>query len=160
MTYSTKKIKKPLIKLGVDILAIKKDEVDRYWSLLKLMIIQGLRHSGDLMSEADLKEDIKNGYQQLFVMFGSLDGKESKVYGVFVTRITDHALKRQCEVVLLAGKQRELWEDQVTLTIEDLARSNDCDRVAILARPGWKKLGDRHGYKAKNIEFVKELNNG
>lgn len=155
MTYST--AKKPLIKVGVDVMPISKDEVDHYWDLLKLMVIQGLRHSGDLMTEADLKEDIKQGFMQLFIMFGSLDGYESKVYGVFVTRITDHAQKRQCEVVLLAGKDREHWEDQVTLTIEELAKANGCDRIAILARPGWKKLGDRHGYKMKNIEFVKEI---
>jgi hypothetical protein len=155
MTYST--AKKPLTKIGVDVMPISKDEVDHYWDLLKLMVIQGLTHSGDLMTEADLKEDIKQGFMQLFIMFGSLDGYESKVYGVFVTRITDHAQKRQCEVVLLAGKDREHWEDQVTLTIEELAKANGCDRIAILARPGWKKLGDRHGYKMKNIEFVKEI---
>ena len=155
MTYST--AKKRLTRVGVDVMPIKKDEVDKYWGLLKLMVIQGLRHSGDLMTEADLKEDIKQGFMQLFIMFGSLDGYESKVFGVFVTRITDHAQKRQCEVVLLAGKDREHWEDQVTLTIEELAKANGCDRIAILARPGWKKLGDRHGYKMKNIEFVKEI---
>jgi hypothetical protein len=155
MTYST--AKKPLTKIGVDVMPISKDEVDHYWDLLKLMVIQGLTHSGDLMTEADLKEDIKQGFMQLFIMFGSLDGYESKVFGVFVTRITDHAQKRQCEVVLLAGKDREHWEDQVTLTIEELAKANGCDRIAILARPGWKKLGDRHGYKMKNIEFVKEI---
>jgi hypothetical protein len=156
MTYSTKlkkQLKKQLTKVGVDVMPIKKDEVDRYWGLLRLMITQGLKHSGDLIS-------IKTGFYQLFIMFGSEDGVESKVFGVFVTRITDHAQKRQCEVILLAGKQRELWEDQVTFTIEELAMANQCDRIAILARPGWKKLGDRHGYKAKNIEFVKELNNG
>ena len=155
MTYST--AKKPLTKIGVDVMPISKDEVDHYWDLLKLMVIQGLTHSGDLMTEADLKEDIKQGFMQLFIMFGSLDGYESKVYGVFITRITDHAQKRQCEVVLLAGKDREHWEDQVTLTIEELAKANGCDRIAILARPGWKKLGDRHGYKMKNVEFVKEI---
>ena len=155
MTYST--AKKQSIRIGVDVMPIKKKEVDRYWSLLKFMIIQGLRHSGDLMTEEQLKKDIKDGYFQLFIMFGSTDGYESKVFGVFVTRITDHQKKRQCEMLLLAGKERELWEDQVTLTVEELAKSNNCDRIAILARPGWKKLGDRHGFKIKNVEFVKEL---
>jgi len=65
MTYST--AKKPLTKIGVDVMPIKKDEVDRYWDLLKLMVMQGLRHSGDLLSEADLKEDIKQGFMQLLL---------------------------------------------------------------------------------------------
>ena len=51
MTYLT--AKKPLTKIGVDVMPIKKDEIDRYWDLLKLMVMQGLRHSGDLLSEAD-----------------------------------------------------------------------------------------------------------
>jgi hypothetical protein len=155
MTYST--AKKKQTRVGVDVIPIKKDEVDNYWGLLKLMVIQGLRHSGDLLTEEDLKEEIKQGFYQMFIMFGSRDGVETNVFGVFVTRITDHQQKRQCEVILLAGKQRELWEDNVTIAIEELARSNDCDRIAILARPGWKKLGDRHGFKMKNIEFVKEI---
>ena len=53
MIYST--VKKPSIKVGVDVIPIKKKEVDRYWGLLKLMIIQGLDHVGGLLSEADLK---------------------------------------------------------------------------------------------------------
>ena len=155
MTYST--ARKKLTKVGVDVMPIKKDEVDQYWGLLKFMIIKGLDHSGNLLTEAELKDEIKQGFHQLFIMFGSSDGYESKVFGVFVTRITDHAQKRQCEVLLLAGKDRHLWEDQVTLAVEDLATSNGCDRIAILARPGWKKLGDRHGFKIKNVEFVKEI---
>jgi hypothetical protein len=157
MTYL---IKKPFIKVGVDVLPVRKDEVDNYWGLLKFMIIQGLKHCGDLMTEADLKEEVKQGFHQLFITFGSNDGTESKVYGVFVTRITDYAQKRQCEILLLAGKERELWEDKMVLTIEELARANGCARISLLGRPGWKKLGDRHGYKIKNVEFTKELTHG
>ena len=68
MTYST--AKKPLTKIGIDVIPIRKDEVDRYWDLLKLMIIQGLRHSGDLLSEAHLKEDIANNYIGRDPVFG------------------------------------------------------------------------------------------
>ena len=156
MTYST--VKKPSIKVGVDVIPIKKKEVDQYWSLLKLMIIQGLDHVGGLLSIDDLKKEIEQGFFQLFIMFGSKDGVENKIYGVFVTRITDHPQKRQAEIVLLAGKERELWEDQMLITVEELAKANGCGRISLLGRPGWKKLGDRHEYKIKNIEFVKEIN--
>ena len=72
MIYST--ATKKQIKKGVDVLPIRKAEVDHYWDLLKFMVIQGLKHGGDLMNEQDLKKEIKEGYHQLFIMFGSEDG--------------------------------------------------------------------------------------
>ena len=69
MTYST--ARKKLTKIGVDVMPIKKDEVDQYWGLLKFMIIKGLDHSGNLLTEAELKDEIKQGFHQLFITFGS-----------------------------------------------------------------------------------------
>ena len=69
MTYST--ARKKLTKIGVDVMPIKKDEVDQYWGLLKFMIIQGLNHAGNLLTEAELKEEIKQGFHQLFITLGS-----------------------------------------------------------------------------------------
>jgi hypothetical protein len=152
--------RKPLIKIGVDVIPVKKTEVDNYWSLLQLMIMKGLEHNGNLLTEAQLRQEIKEGYHQLFIIFGSEDGEENELYGVFITRITDHPNGRQCEVTLLSGKKRELWEDQVTLVLQELALSNHCNRIAVLARPGWKKLGEKWGFKIKNYEFIKELNHG
>jgi hypothetical protein len=40
MIYSMEK-RKPLIKIGVDVIPVKKTEVDNYWSLLQLMIMKG-----------------------------------------------------------------------------------------------------------------------
>lgn len=97
--------RKPLIKIGVDVIPVKKTEVDNYWSLLQLMIIKGLEHNGNLLTEAQLRQEIKDGYHQLFIIFGSEDGKENALYGVFITRITDHPNGRQCEVTLLSGKK-------------------------------------------------------
>ena len=159
MIYSMEK-RKPLIKIGVDVIPVKKTEVDNYWSLLQLMIMKGLEHNGNLLTEAQLRQEIKEGYHQLFIIFGSEDGEENALYGVFITRITDHPNGRQCEVTLLSGKKRELWEDQVTLVLQELALSNHCNRIAVLARPGWKKLGEKWGFKIKNYEFIKELNHG
>lgn len=44
--------------------------------------------------------------------------------------------------------------------LQELALSNHCNRIAVLARPGWKKLGEKWGFKIKNYEFIKELNHG
>lgn len=156
MTYSTKE-KNSLIKKGVDIIPVKGAEVDKFWGLCQFMIIEALQYNGSKMSAPQLKQDIQDGFFQLYIMFGSDDGVENKVFGVLVTRITEHPYLRQCEIEILTGKKRELWEDKIIALIEQLAVVNDCKRISILARPGWKKLGEKMGYKVKNYEFVKEI---
>jgi hypothetical protein len=50
--------------------------------------------------------------------------KANALYGVFITRITDHALMvDSVKLLLLAGKEKENWEDQVTLSIQELSKS-------------------------------------
>lgn len=142
---------------NIDILSINRKDIEKFWPLVQFMVMQGLKHSGNTYNAQDVKEELIHGSMQLFIAFGSDDGTENKLFMVCVSRMTDHPQKRQLEVVLLAGKKRELWEDNITLYLEEIAMANDCHRVCILARPGWKKLGDRHGYKMTNIEFTKEL---
>jgi len=156
MTSSTKG-RKPLIKVGVDIIPVKKHEVDKFWGLCQFMIIEALKYNGSKMTAPQLKEDIEEGFYQLYIIFGSEDGIENKVFGVLVTRVTDHPQLRQCEVEILTGKKRELWEDKIITLLEQIAVINDCHRISIIGRPGWKKLGDKYGYRVKNYEFVKEM---
>ena len=131
---------KKQIKKEVGVLYIEPKKVDEYWLLVDFMLREGLRYDGDPMSIEDLKKDIKSGAFQLFVMFGSDDGLKSKVFGVFVTRIVELPNFKQCEVILLKGEKRELWQSEAAETIEDLARSEGCKKIAVHARPGWKSF--------------------
>ena len=108
---------KKQIKKEVCVLYIEPKKVDEYWLLVDFMLREGLRYDGDPMSIEDLKKDIKSGAFQLFVMFGSDDGLKSKVFGVFVTRIVELPNFKQCEVILLKGEKRELWQDEAADTI-------------------------------------------
>ena len=60
------------------------------------------------------------------MMFGSDDGETMKVLVNCVTRITVLPNYNQCEVILLKGEKRELWQDELADTIERLAKSADC----------------------------------
>jgi len=146
-----------IIKKSVEVLAIKQEDVEKFWPLCQFMIIEALQYNGRKTSAPQIKQEIIEGFLQLYIIFGSDDGVENKMFGVLVTRITDHPNLLQLEVEILTGKKRELWEDKVLVTLEQLAVMNDCARISILARPGWKKLGDKNGYKVKNYEFVKEM---
>ena len=148
---------KKQIKKEVGVLYIEPKKVDEYWLLVYFMLREGLRYDGDPMSIEDLKKDIKSGAFQLFVMFGSDDGLKSKVFGVFVTRIVELPNFKQCEVILLKGEKRELWQDEAAEIIEHLAIQNDCKRVAVHARPGWQKFLEGKECKVKRYLYTKEL---
>ena len=148
---------KKQIKKEVGVLYIEPKKVDEYWLLVDFMLREGLRYDGDPMSIEDLKKDIKSGAFQLFVMFGSDDGLKSKVFGVFVTRIVELPNFKQCEVILLKGEKRELWQDEAAEMIEHLAIQNDCKLVAVHARPGWQKFLEGKEWKVKRYLYTKEL---
>jgi hypothetical protein len=149
---------KTKIKKQVDVLEIFPAMVDEYWSLVEFMLREGLKYDGDPMTIDDLKGYIKDNKMGLFMMFGSDDGIQYKVFGVCVVRITALPNFSQCEVILLKGEKRELWQDQLADTIEGIAKSEGCKRIAVHARPGWMPFLKTKGWGVKRYLYTKELN--
>ena len=150
--------KKIKIKKQVVVLEILPKDVDKYWSLVNFILRESLRFEGDPFSIEELKKYIKDRAMQLFMMFGSDDGKQHKVFGVCVTRILQLPNFPQCEVILLRGEKRELWQDELADTIENLAHETNCKRIAVHARPGWQPFLKTKGWLPKRYLFVKEIN--
>ena len=145
------------IKKGVEVLEIYPETLDTYWDLCDFMLREGLKYDGDPMSIDDLKTSIKEGSMQLHMMFGSDDAKGYKVFGVCVTRIMMLPNFKQCEVILLKGEKRELWQDELANTIEKLAKETGCKRIAVHARPGWQPFLKTKGWGVKRYLYTKEI---
>lgn len=150
--------KKKRIKKEVNVLYIAPNKIEEYWSLVNFMLREGLKYDGDPMSIKDLKDGLLDGAFQLFMMFGSDDGDKYKVFGVFVTRVSVLPNFKQCEVILLKGEKRELWQDEAAQAIENLAIQEDCKRIAVHARPGWQKFLKERDWEVKRYLYTKELN--
>ena len=149
---------KKKIRKEVNVLFIAPNKIEEYWSLVNFMLREGLKYDGDPMSIKDLKDGLLDGSFQLFIMFGSDDGIKYKVFGVFVTRVVELPNFKQCEVILLKGEKRELWQDEAAETIENVAIQNDCKRIAVHARPGWQKFLKERDWEVKRYLYTKELN--
>ena len=145
------------IEKQIDVLEIIPSKIEASWNLVEFMLREGLKYDGDPMSILDLKKLIKQGQLQLFIMFGSDDEIKYKVFGVCVTRITALPNFNQCEVILLKGENRELWQDDLANTIEGLAKSTQCKRVAVHARPGWQPFLKTKGWDVKRYLYTKEI---
>jgi len=148
---------KKKIKKEVSVLYIGQDKIEEYWSLVNFMLREGLKYDGNPMNIEDLKEGLLDGSYQLFMMFGSDDGEKYKVFGVFVTRIMELPNYKQCEVILLKGEKRELWQDEAADAIENLAIQEDCKKIAVHARPGWKNFLKSKQWEVKRYLYTKEL---
>jgi len=148
---------KKKIRKEVNVLYIGQDKIEEYWSLVNFMLREGLKYDGNPMNIEDLKEGLLDGSYQLFMMFGSDDGEKYKVFGVFVTRIMELPNYKQCEVILLKGEKRELWQDEAADAIENLAIQEDCKKIAVHARPGWKNFLKSKQWEVKRYLYTKEL---
>jgi hypothetical protein len=148
---------KKQIRKEVNVLYIGQNKIEEYWNLVDFMLREGLKYDGNPMNIEDLKENLLDGSFQLFMMFGSDDGEKYKVFGVFVTRIMELPNFKQCEVILLKGEKRELWQDEAADAIENLAIQEDCKKIAVHARPGWKNFLKSKGLEVKRYLYTKEL---
>ena len=148
---------KKQIRKEVNVLYIGQDKIEEYWNLVDFMLREGLKYDGNPMNIEDLKENLLDGSFQLFMMFGSDDGEKYKVFGVFVTRIMELPNFRQCEVILLKGEKRELWQDEAADAIENLAIQENCKKIAVHARPGWKNFLKSKDWEVKRYLYTKEL---
>ena len=146
---------KKQIKQGVEVLEIYPKILDQYWNLCEFMLREGLKYDGNPMSIEDLKEYIKNDKAGLFMMFGSDDGVQYKVFGVCVGRIAELPNYSQYEIIICTGKRRELWEDNLVKEITNFAKLNKCKRMCIMARPGWEKVSKKWGWQKKHVQLEK-----
>ena len=145
------------IKKEVEVLEIYPQTLDTYWDLCEFMLREGLKYDGDPMSIEDLKKFLKDSSMQLHMMFGSDDGEGYKVFGVCVTRIVALPNFKQCEVILLKGEKRNLWQDKLANKIESLAKETKCKRIAVHARPGWQPFLKTKGWDVKRYLYTKEI---
>ena len=148
---------KKLIDKKIDVLSVLAIDIEKFWPLVHFMIAESLKYSGDFASPHYIKEELKGSRMQLFVVFGSDDGEQQKVFGCLVTRITNQPNLRQLEGIILTGEKRELWQDDMVETIEHFAIQNSCKRLCMLARPGWSRIVKKYGWNVKHVELQKDL---
>ena len=105
----------------------------------------------------DLESMMLDGYlkRQLWVMFGSDEFEENKVFGICIGQIQEQPNYKQYEIIICTGKRRELWEDNIVNEITSFAKLNDCKKLNIMARPGWEKVSKKWGWKKKHVQLEK-----
>ena len=146
------------VKKGVEVISIQPSQIEEIWPLVHFMIYEALNYSGRYAEPNDIKKLLLSGDNQLFLIFGSEDGVENKVFGLATTRIFENPNFKELQGLICTGKKMELWEEKLINMLESFARTNGCKKVKAYMRPGYKKVMPKYGYKTRHVEFEMELN--
>ena len=117
MATPNKKSIKPL----VSILPLEPKDIDTFWTLAEFMVAEALRFSGKYADAKWIQDELKKDMMQCWIMFGSDETEENKVFGICVGRIGVLPNFNQYEIVICTGKRRELWEDNLIKAVTDFA---------------------------------------
>jgi hypothetical protein len=149
------KINKKQIKPLVSILPLVPTDIDKFWPLAEFMVSEALAFSGKYADSSWIMEQLQKDLMQCWIMFGSDESEENKVFGVCIGRIGIMPNYNQYEVVIATGKRRDLWEDGLQKAVTDFAKVNECKRISLMARPGWEKISKNWGFKKKHVQLEK-----
>jgi len=144
-------------KPQVNVVAVVAKDVQKFWPLSEFMVAEALKYSGEYADAKHIYDELIADKMQLFIMFGSDESEENKVFGTCVTRISSMPNYDQLEIVICTGKRRDLWEDKIVATITAFAKANQCKRLCIWARPGWERVSKKWGWKKKHVQLVKDI---
>ena len=151
MATANKKRIKPL----VSIIPIEPKDIEKFWPLAEFMVAEAMAFSGKWADSSFFYDHLKKDTMQLWVMFGSDESEENKVFGICIGRIGVMPNYHQYEIVICTGKRRDLWQDNLEAEIVKFAKANQCKRLSIMARPGWERVTKQYGWKKRHVQLEK-----
>ena len=143
------------IKPLVNVVTVEPRHVERYWPLAEFMVTEALNYSGKYANSKHIYDLLLKDLMQCWIMFGSDESEESKVFGICVGQISELPNYNQYEIIICTGKRRDLWEDELIKNVTDFAQANKCKRLSIMARPGWEKVSKKWGWKKRHVQLEK-----
>lgn len=126
------------------------NELPDYWGKARPFLERAL----DFNSEIYL-EDVLNGILagEYLLMVAEDDG----IKAAFVAEIVEKPRKRICNLMLCGGDGREDWLPPWLQGMAELARSQHCDSLYAVGRPGWKKVLMPFGFVQIGAIYEQEL---
>jgi hypothetical protein len=136
---------------------IPKEKIHEVWNLIENDITQALIRSGGYANSNHFKEWCSNGIMQAWLIWDSTEKDPSKkYYGVCVTEIIERPLQKCCNIRIMTGKHREKWQHLIK-DVEVWAALNNCDKMELIARPGWEKVLKNFKYSKSHVLLEKTL---
>ena len=132
-------------------------ELDKVWSLVEKDIRNALAYSGQLNDSDLVYETAKEDKFQVWVIWDKNQKKTNdKYFGVVVTEIIKRKHGKVCHVYIVTGRQMSKWQHLIS-RVEEFAKDEGCKMMELIARPGWQKVYNNHGYKRTHVVLEKQI---
>jgi hypothetical protein len=131
-----------------ELVCVDPAQVERIWPRVAHLIRRALERGG-MGRFADVERDVLGANAYLWL---ALD--EDAVLAAAVTQVTQQKGERLCTIVACGGRDWGRWGALIE-GLEDYARAENCARMEIAGRPGWRRRLPE--YRLRNIVIGKEL---
>jgi hypothetical protein len=144
----------------INLVGIPKENVEASWSRVEQSVTEALIRSGGYANSNHFKEWCIDSKCQLWILWDAEEPiAEKKYYGVVITEVIQRPLQKCFYIRIMTGHHREKWQHLVK-HLEKFALDNNCDKMELIARPGWERVLRNFRYKKSHVLLEKQLKKG
>jgi hypothetical protein len=141
----------------VELVHIPNTHIEQVWKKVENDVTQALIRSGGYANSDHFKKYCLDGHCQLLMLWDKDEPEEhKKYYGIVITEIIQRPLIKCCHISIMTGHHREKWQHLIK-DIEVWAALNNCDKMELIARPGWEKILKNFKYSKSHVLLEKPL---
>ena len=134
--------------MSAELCCVDPAHVENIWPHVAHLVRRAMERGG-MGRFADVERDVLGANAYLWVAL-----EQGAVLAAAVTQVTQENDRRLCTIVACGGRDFARWGGLIA-GLEDYARAENCKRIEIAGRPGWRRrLPD---YRLAKVVIRKEL---
>tara|TARA_R110001583_G_scaffold182357_2_gene340121 strand:- start:30068 stop:30505 length:438 start_codon:yes stop_codon:yes gene_type:complete len=126
---------------------VSPDLIDHCWPGASEMLEKAVNHSGGRYELSDLKFQLDNNSQNLWILYRGSD----EMIMAMTTMFVHYPKKKFLNVTFCGSGNKEMaavkYKDIFVPKINEWASLHDCHGVEVVGRKGWAKILESYGYK-------------
>ena len=135
---------------------IPKDHVESMWQHVEPILQRAVGLTPDRIDTKDVYEGAKKGAYLMWLVTEERDNIQY-IQAVLTTRIADYPKSKALCIDFVAGTRMTEWLPVVMPVLEELGKTNGCSHIEGYGRRAWTKYLNEYGWKQRNIQFEKRL---
>jgi hypothetical protein len=132
----------------MQIFIVNREQYADVWPYIENYMHGAAEYTYGRFTKEDILNDLYNKQQQLWVAVN-----EDEIYGAVVTEIIVYPRLQTLVMHFTGGKKLPRWKNEMLATLQQFARDNMCDVIESYGRPGWGKVFENDGYKARFVYY-------
>ena len=134
------------------VIAIKQDDLHKWWPLVSKFIKKALNHGYGEYDLDDIHTLLEDGDACLILAIQDTDIRA----GIVTTIIKKPAL-REMVILTCGGEHLDEWLPEIMQTFDILACEQQVEVISVHGRPGWVKKLKPYGYEPAHTTVIKRL---